>query len=179
MAARCIVVVVKCCTNLVMFGVRLATLTALKTLSVIISSTESFHPHKGHPLNPCTEIQRPLNLLKQRSVSHQDAWIRPTAWKAFSRRTRQNLRFRWRETGPSGMEISRGRSKTTSVTQYTKAFLLVLGSKSQCFPMSISEVIEILFASLTIAEIFFLYKCIQLSFLLARALWQKYVPGSP
>ena len=77
------------------------------------------------------------------------------------------------------MDIPRGRSKATTVTQRTKAFLLVLGSKSRCFPMSIPEVIEILFPSLTIAEIFFLYKCIQLSYLLALALWQNYVPGSP
>ena len=45
--------------------------------------------------------------------------------------------------------------------------------------MSVSEVIDIIFATLTIAEIFFLYKCIQLFFLSARALWQNYVPGNP
>ena len=47
------------------------------------------------------------------------------------------------------------------------------------FPTRVSEVIDILFASLTIAELFFVYKCIQLFSLLARALWQNYVPRSP
>ena len=46
-------------------------------------------------------------------------------------------------------------------------------------PINVGGNFEIIFASLSIAEIFFLYKCIQLSFLLARALWQDYVPGNP
>ena len=45
--------------------------------------------------------------------------------------------------------------------------------------MTVSEIINIFFATLTVAEIYFLFKCIQLSFLLARALWQNYAQGNP
>ena len=77
------------------------------------------------------------------------------------------------------MDSPRGRSKATAVTQYTKSFSTRPQFKKPMPPISVSGVIEILFASLTLAEIYFLYKCIQLFFFLARALWQNYVPGSP
>lgn len=80
-------------------------------------------------LTPCTEFQRALKLHSRRSVSHQDAWIRLTAW-ADSGRTRQYLRLKRRKKGPSETEIPHRRSKATAVTQHTKAFVLVLNLKS-------------------------------------------------
>ena len=46
-------------------------------------------------------------------------------------------------------------------------------------PISGSKVVDLFLATLTIAEIYFLFKCVQLLSLLARALWQNYVPDSP